>query len=408
MVVGGRAALDDLETRISKGESSMKVTDLYVEYASEITDAPRLYAEWLGYLVVSCVLNKSIWMDYGGFMKMYPNLYLLIIGPSSIYRKSFSQRLAASIVREVYDEFQLLDFSSREAFISEMARQDRTPAGCGLMLIDEMAGFMSRAKTSPHFTGMIQDLSSAFTSDTIERRVGVKEDEKVIYRVADPFLNISAACSYDWLTKSVETSDLTGGFLARFLWIVPPDKTGEHWSEAKHGDILKRQEIIDRLTEIKRMVMGPMTWDAQSKAYWDWWYSDFRQRNHGGRWDANFERMTNQVRKVAMINAAQRAALQISREDLESAVRMAEPLVDHLNEVAIGENPEEILRQRIVQYMKRKVPAPVTKSELLNGVSGIDKRRLEAAMETLMEAEKVILDVSDNGHHIAASQRSTV
>jgi hypothetical protein len=379
--------------------AAMKVTDLYVEYATEVTDAPRLYAEWLAYLVVSCVLNKSVWMDYGGFMKMFPNLYLLIIGPSSVYRKSFSQRLAASIVREIYDEFQLLDVSSRETFISEMARDDRQPNACGLMLIDEMAGFMARVKTSPHFSGMIQDLSSAFTSDTIERRVGVSEEEKMIYRVTEPFLNITAACSYDWLTKSVETSDLTGGFLARFLWIVPPEKGAGHWSEAKQGDALKRSLIIEKLQTIRSLV-GKITWSAGAKAFWDWWYSDFRERNKGGRWDANFERMTNQVRKVAMINAAQDLRLEISQADLEEAVAMAEPLVEHLNEVAIGENPEEILRQRILQYMRRRTPHAVTKSDLLNNVSGTDKRRLEGAMETLMEAEKVALDPGENGHHV--------
>lgn len=373
-----------------------KVTDLYVDYAIEITDAPLLYAQWLAYLVVSCTLNKSVWMDYGGFMKLYPNLYLLIIGPSSVYRKSFSQRLAASIVREVYDEFQMLDVSSREAFISEMARQDRTPSGCGLVLIDEMAGFMARVKTSPHFAGMIQDLSSAFTADTIERRVGVNEEEKKIYKVVDPFLNVTAACSYDWLTKSIETSDLTGGFLARFLWIVPAEKTTAHWSEAKHGDIMKRQRIVDRLNEIKSMVMGKMVWMPEAKEYWDWWYSDFRTRNAGGRWDANFERMTNQVRKVAMINAAQDTRLEISRLDLEDAVGMAEPLVGHLNDVAIGENPEEILRQRILHYMKKRATA-VNRSELLNNVNGIDKKRLDAALETLMEAEKIMLDATENG-----------
>lgn len=378
--------------------SGQKVTDLYVEYAKETTDAPALYAQWMAYLVLSCTVNKSVWMDYGGFMKLYPNLYLLIIGPSSVYRKSYSQRLAASIIRDVHEEFQLMDVSSREAFISEMSRNDKTPAGCGLMLIDEMAGFMSRVKTSPHFTGMIQDLSSAFTADTIERRVGVSEEEKKIYRVVDPFLNITAACSYDWLTKSVETSDLTGGFLARFLWIVPPEKSGGHWSEARTGDAMKRQMMIDRLTEIKRLV-GKMTWSPEAKALWDWWYSDFRERNKGGRWDANFERMTTQVRKVAMLNAAQDMRLVISHDDLEGAVKMAEPLVEHLNEVTIGENPEEILRQRVMQFIKRRAPSSVSKSELLNGVAGIDKRRLEAAMDTLMEADKVMLDASDTGQH---------
>jgi hypothetical protein len=116
------------------------------------------------------------------------------------------------------------------------------------------------------------------------------------------------------------------------------EKQGEHWSEAKNGDLLKREAIVDQLRNIRTM-QGTMRWDADAKAYWDWWYSDFRGRNHGGRWDANFERMTNQVRKVAMINAAQALRLEIGRDDLEAAVTMAEPLVAHLNDVAIGEKP---------------------------------------------------------------------
>ena len=375
----------------------MKITDLYMEYVAEITDAPILYAQWLGYLLVSSVLNKSVYMPYGSFTKIYPNLYLLIIGPSSVYRKSYSQKLAANVLRLVYDEFQLLDFSSRESFISEMARQDRQPTGCGLMLIDELAGFMARAKTSTHFTGMIQDLSSAFDADRIERRVGVKEDEKIIYKVVDPFLNISAACSYDWLTKSVETSDVTGGFMSRFLWIVAPEKKGKHWSEAREGDPVKLRALVERLNDMRAALIGQMKWHPDAKAFWDFWYDDFREKNKGGRWDAMFERMTNQTRKIAMINAAQDLRLEISYEDLADAVQMVEPLVGNLGDVAIGENPEEILRQKILQFMKRRGRNGVSKSDLLNGVNGLDKRRLEGAMETLLEADQVILEEVDKG-----------
>lgn len=364
-----------------------KVTDIYTEYVAEVTDAPALYGQWLAYFVLSCVVNRSVWMDYGGFMKIHPNLYLLIVGPSSVYRKSFSQDLAMSFVREVHPDFKLIDVSSRGAFISELSRKDRSVPGAAAIVIDELAGFMSRVKTSPHFAGMIQDLSTAFTGSTIERRVGINEDKKEVYRIEEPFLNLTAACSYDWLTQSIETSDLTGGFLARFLWIIATEKKGEHWSEAKSGDRLKREMILSRLREIKDMI-GPMRWTTEARALWDLWYSAFREKNQGGRWDANFERMTNQVRKIAMLNAVQQLRFDITEEDLQDAILISEPLVDHLNDVAIGDNPEEILRQRIVQLMKRRT-LPVSRSELLNGINGIDKRRLDAGLETLVEADRV-------------------
>lgn len=374
-----------------------KVTDLYTNYALEVTDAPKLYAEWLSYLVLSCVVNKHIYMDYGGFMKIYPNLYLLIIGPSSVYRKSFSQKLAWSFVRQIYPDFRILDFSSQESFISELAR-DRIPSQCGLIMIDELSGLMKKVKTSPHFSNLVEKMSSAFDADDLSRRIGVKEKEKEVFNADEPFLNITAACSFDWLTASVETSDLTGGFLARFLWVVAREKEGEHWAEAKRGDAMKRTQILDRLNSIKD-VIGEISWTSEAKEYWEWWYSDFRKKNQGGRWDANYERMTNQVRKIAMLNAAQQMRLTIQLEDLYSAAAMAEPLVAHLNEVAIGDNPEEILRQRILQYIKRYSPACVTKSELLNNISGIDKRRLEAAIETLVESDKVTVDISEKEGH---------
>jgi hypothetical protein len=52
-----------------------------------------------------------------------------------------------------------------------------------------------------------------------------------------------------------------------------------------------------------------------------------------------------------------------------------------------------------MQYFRRKLPNSVTKSDLLNGVSGIDKRRLEAAMETLIESDRVVVDESAPPNH---------
>lgn len=374
--------------------ANTKVTDLYIEYASGITDAPRIYSQWLSYLVLSSVVCKNLFMRYG-IGNLYPNFYFLIVGPSSVFRKSFSQKIAISIIREIMPEFPLMDVSSREAFISELARDDRTPFGSGMIVIDEMAGFMSRVKNSHHFNGMIQDLSSAFTADTIERRTGVAEETKKIYKISEPFLNMTAACSFDWLTKSIETSDLTGGFLARFLWIVATEKKGEHWSEARPADKLLKGRIIDRLNDIRQLV-GEMSWNPKAKKMWDEWYSDFRTRHQGGKWDANYERMTNQVRKIAMLNAAQDLRKEITDEDLDSAIAMTEPLVECLTDIVIGESKEEVIRNKIYSFIRRKAPHPVNRSNLLNYITGIDAWTLNGHIQTLIEMEKIEIVLDDS------------
>lgn len=363
------------------------VTELYSEYAQQITDAPKLYSEWLAYLVLSCVVNKNIFM-HGGIGNIYPNFYFLVVGPSSIYRKSFSQKIAVSLIREIYSDFPVSDTSSRESFISELAREDRIPGGCGLVVIDEMAGFMARAKGNKHFLGFMQDLSTAFTSDTIERRVGVNEKEKQVFRINEPFLNITAACSFDWLTKSIETSDITGGFLARFMWIVASEKAGSNWSEPKKADSTLRAMILERLRGIQNII-GEIRWSDEAKKMWDAWYDDFRERNQGGKWDANYERITLQVRKIAMLNAAQDLRLHICSPDLDSAISMAEPLIESLKQIAVGDTREEVYRNKILGYIQKWTERGVRRSDLLNNISGLDARSLNDHIRTLVEMEKI-------------------
>lgn len=363
------------------------LTELYQEYAAGVTDAPPIYPQWMSYLVLSSVLNKNIYMR-SGLGNIYPNFYFLVVGPSSTFRKSSSQRLAISIIREVVPDFPLFDVSSREAFISELARADRAPFGAGVIVIDEMLGFMARAKGSHHFSGMIQDLSTAFNNEPIERRVGVDEETKKVYRVNEPFLNMTATCSFDWLTKSVETSDLTGGFLARFIWVVASKKKDQPWPEAKVGDAMLRSRIVKELTELRNLV-GEMSWSAEAKKLWDDWYPDFRTRNQGGKWDANYERLTTQARKIAMIHAAQQMRLVISADDLDRAISLVEPLIDSLNDICIGENKIEVTRNKIFNMINRSHPKPIKRSTLLNAIYGLDAREFKEHERTLLEMDKI-------------------
>lgn len=375
--------------------NGQKLTDLYIEYADGVTDAPRVYAQWMGYLILSSVINKSVYMR-SAIQKIYPNFYFLVIGPSSVCRKSFSQKLAWRFIKEIHPDLRIMDISSRETFISEYAREDRTPNGCALLLVDEMAGFLTRIKRNSNFYGMLQDLSSIFDGDDLYRRKGVEEKTKEIFRIDEPFLNFSGACSFDWLTKSIETSDLTGGFLARFILVVSNDRNPNPWSEEKQGDDLLRHMILERLRQIQSLI-GEIKWSPAAKKMWDAWYSDFRTRNQGGQWDANYERLTLQVRKIAMLNAVQELRLEISDTDLDDAICLAEPLVHNLSQIVIGDDKDEIMRNRIYAYIRRHAAKPITRSQLLNGVSGLDAWALSQHEKTLIEMEKIEIVVNGDG-----------
>lgn len=376
--------------------SEMRFTELYLNYVKDITDAPDAYSRWLAYLVLSSVVNKNVHMSFG-IERLYPNLWFLIIGPSSTYRKSYSQKIAATLVRKIFPEFVLFDTSSRESFFAELGRDDRdAPFGCGLITIDEFSGFMKRTKESKHFSGFIQDLSSLFDGQYNPRRTGVSEKEKTILKIDEPFLNLTAACSFDWLNKAVEKADLSGGFLARFIWVVVREKLGDIWAEPGEADPEKRSELINQLNQYRGMV-GQMTWAHDAHALWKHWYNDFRKRNSGGPWDANYERITLQTKKIAMLNAVQDSSFVVSYQNLDEAINMTEPLVDSLGEIVMGDNFHELTKNKILSFIKKAEPHGISRTELLNNIAGINKKILDEHEATLLEAERISVSHETSG-----------
>ena len=378
-----------------KKPSIIKFTNLYQEYASLVTDAPPIYAKWMSYVILSSVLNRNIWMRFG-YRKIYPNMYILLVGPSSVYRKSYSQNLACNFIEKIYPDFYIPDISSREAFLAEMCREDRIPGGVGLVKIDEMSGFLRKVRVSQHFASMIEDLSSLFDGSRFRRRKGVDEKEKVIYNIEEPFLNITAACSEDWLNKTVETSDIAGGFLARFIWVIPPNKLGPHWAEPGEDNPEHRGVLVHKLMELKDFI-GEIMWGKEGRKKWKEWYSSFRNKFQGGRWDAHYERLTLQTRKLAMLNAAQRLDYHINEEDLEMALDMTHDAVKRLDDIVVGENKDEVVRNKILRKLRAAYPEFISRSQLLNIMPGVDAFHLTSAMDTLDKSELIDIEIIPSG-----------
>lgn len=375
--------------------------DLYNSYASDQTDAPKLYHQAMGYMVLSSIVNKKVWVPFGSY-KLYPNLYLLIIGPSSLHRKSWSQKIGLRLIREIYPEFEIQETSSRESFISEISENERTPFGTGIIAIDELKGFMDRVKSSRFFGGFLQDLSSIYDGNDIRRRVGVEAKTKENYKVEDPFLNFTACCSFDWLSESIASSDLAGGFFSRFIWSSCSTPVSDPWPEPKPYNQEKRDILIGKLTRIKEFI-GAATWDAEATSFYERWYKDFRTHNQGGRWDGSYERLTTTVKKLAMLNAVSRVEctsqelspqIHIELTDLDQAIRFSLRTISHFKDVSIGNSPIDILTQKVAKKIMEKTR--VAHSSLLQTVRGLTAKDLDQVMKTLIDGEMVKVVEEEN------------
>lgn len=399
-----------------------RFTDLYVEYCSEQTDAPAIFHRFLSYLIVSSVVNKNITIQFG-FKSLHPNLFLLIAAPSSSHRKSWSQNIAVNMIRHVNDgvfkDFIIPDTSSREAFITELASSDRYPLGSGLIKIDELKGFMDRMKSSKHYSGFIQDLSTIYDGDRIKRKVGV--DEVKEYVIDAPFLNMTAACSLDWLYKSIESTDISGGFLARFIWVVCDEKIESPSSLPGKPSEEKFGILLNKLARISQF-MGEASFDEIAYHHYNEWYKNFYSNHQGGMWDANFHRMSVIILKIATLNSIIRiendfpddipplnGVIPINIDDLKNSIMLVEDTSVNFKNINIGVNKFDTLTKKVLKYVVKN--KDVTRSNILQSVRGMSPKLLDEVLRSLTEVGAIdILPVirgPDNSTRISANGNCT-
>jgi len=135
--------------------------DTYVEYGRESTDAPIIYHTALGYFVVSSILGYHVrlvtsYMPSG----LAPNLWVLLIGPSRITRKTTAMRLATNVIKAVNPSL-LMPASFTPEALYEMFNE-LNEGDAVVWVKDEMGGFFKTLQKK-YMYGVREILSSIYT-----------------------------------------------------------------------------------------------------------------------------------------------------------------------------------------------------------------------------------------------------
>jgi len=373
-------------------------TRSYMEYASEVTDAPGCFHLALSYVILSSIVAKNAYIPYGG-IDMYTNLYVLIAAPSTIHRKSWSIRMALKLVSAIRSEFIMPDCSSVKSFLEELADEERTPPESGLIDIDELGGFMKSVRSNQHKYGLTEALTSAYTQREIYIKTGTKRTDAEKFRIKEPFINIAAACSLDWLTQEVESSDITGGFLARFLWILHTDRNNSPQPLPNRPNLAKEMALIAKLQRISQFI-GPIQLVKGGEAHktYNAWYQEFVAKHQGKRFDVIYNRLTDITLKISALNCLQRLEkegrqlsslkeAEIAPGDVQRAILLIEDSAANIQDINVGANKTEVMQNKVLSFIRKN--GPVARRKVLQGIWGLNAKWFKDIMETLSQADLI-------------------
>lgn len=198
----------------------------YIDYFSKLTDSPHAYHEMMAYILLSAATGL-LRFDVGGTVTGFrTNLYCLLIGPSSVSRKS----TCANFAHRILDGGLTQDFKVAPNFTPGGLQEDlaERPCDSSLLFMDEFQGTWEEMNKQMFMIGTRKMLLSLYdTGNWKYRRTSKgtgKKKEKDVVEITDVSLTVAGLCTEDIL-ENIKVSDITDGFFARFCVCYPFSKS---------------------------------------------------------------------------------------------------------------------------------------------------------------------------------------
>jgi len=388
--IESRIKSTDIKTYIPEND----FVESYKRYTKKISDAPAKYQELIALSIVSTLLSRQVYMPWFNDSYLYPNLYIVLIGKSTVMRKSESISSAIKIIRNITPDRVFPSQFTQEALFGLL--EDKP---VGIIGWSEFGGFLAGA-TKSYMAGTKSFLTELYDCpDIIEKKL-VGES----YTIENPYINILSGTTINYFKEWITETDTFGGFYGRFLYMpcIPKDKNGYMVDPLEDQHTAEKNKLMLYLKEISK-IKGKFTQSEESKYWLDKWLIDNnkelenfddtdRRQSFYGRFDAY-------IRKLAMLYEISASGnLVISGDSAKRAIRMMNILKESLNQL-IGENfaftEEERNLQKVLKVIKEYGEPMSRKSLTLK--TRIYAENLDKIVKTLIQSGEITAYSSGKG-----------
>jgi hypothetical protein len=215
---------------------------------------------------LSGAIGKMVFFDITDSLRIYLNIYAVIIGVSSISKKT----TAINTVKKELERISAADYNSylRESKeyqkAKEISKQDKTdliePIRNYLILpsdstIEALTDILSKSNRGlivhSEFGGFLQQLNRSYSGDSkafltavfdVPESYEISRATKQNILIQRPFISILGASVIDWIKENSSPADLRSGFFARFLFSI----RNKADLNKKHIPLLKLKELTSR------------------------------------------------------------------------------------------------------------------------------------------------------------------
>lgn len=382
--------------------------DEYRDWASEATDAVVEFHDLCAFMLLSSSMAGGIELktSYG---EMVPNLWGLVLGDSTLSRKTTAMRMAMDMLVDIDSELILATDGSAEGLLSGLSTR---PNRASLYFKDEVSGFFDSINRKDYLAGMPEMLAQLYdVPRVLSRRL-----RKETITINSPVFIFFGGGIRDKVYSLVSDEYILSGFLPRFLVVSGEAdltrirRTGPGLTSLSNKRTTIQQKVADLYETFNRAVTvkvggEAMEVHARNEALltpeaWEQ-YGHYEEVMVKAAYDSSvamlalptFERMSRSLLKMAVLLAGaerppQEGKFQVEAYHVKAAASYIQRWGRYSVELVLsaGTGTNERLLQRVLQAIEKQ--PGVTRSWLMQRHK-LSKREMDEVMGTLIDRGQV-------------------
>jgi hypothetical protein len=378
----------------------MGYLDDYQTYVEPL-ETPQIFNLWCCMFSLAAAAQRKVWINRGHF-NIAPNLYVVLNAEPGFGKDTAMNVVKDYLLPEVPDVHTKSDSITKE-MISRVMRDrmkqfplEPKPITHSSLTVfaTEMSVLIKRGDKD--FTGFLNGLYN--NSGVFQYSTKTSGEDILI----NPYLNILACTTPNWISQNIAEDVLEGGLSARsFIIYAGECSKRNHDPRLTRKEVEARNRLIIRLNQITT-IGGEFRFEpAAESAYAKWYYQhyDRRAKRPDPKMVGYHERKRVFVQKLAMLfSIADRDNLVITESDIVASMallEMTEPAIE-ISLKGVGRNELSPLSEKVfsqVAYLKE-----ISFNELWASNAG-DLNRLEfqEVIGMLAAQQRISHEVDEKG-----------
>lgn len=300
-------------------------------------ESPTRYLWWGAISCISAVLRDNVWFDFPDRVeKLYPNMYILLEGESSIVRKSTPFNVNKKLLSAVDNTKILAGGGSIPGILKILANTEtKGPKGGSAVIIAQELGawFVDDPQTIQHLTNM-------YEFHTKFDKYLASYDVPVVNNLC---LSMFLGSNEKMMERIITDQAKFGGLLARTIYIK--EKKRRHKDSGFEKDSVKPDSDIwnPAILFLKKLstISGPAKFNEKARERYAEWYRGYElEEYHTG---TGFEgRLHSHILKMCIVLSAARSDFDqtikngITLEILDKSIEICSDLLPEYKKITYG------------------------------------------------------------------------